>query len=106
MEGSDFLIYFVEAIGTFIFVSVILFVGADNPIAVGVALTAVIYFACKISKACFNPVVSMAVWLNDGMENKHFLFYILAEIIGGYLAYKMYTFANKHSEHYLGKYYL
>ena len=56
---------FVEFIGTFIFLSVILTTG--DPFAIGLALAVVIYFGGKVSGGHFNPAVSVMMFLNKAI---------------------------------------
>ena len=80
--------FLVELIGTFIFLSVIIITG--DPIAVGVALTAMIYFGRKVSGGHFNPAVSIMFWLDNKMSTSKTLCQIVAQISGASLAYLYY----------------
>ena len=73
-----------EAIGTFILVSVVLFVG--DPIAVAIALAAGIYICSKVSKGSLNPAVSLGLFFRGDLNGPYLIMYILAEIIGACLA--------------------
>lgn len=73
-----------EAIGTFVLIAVILFVG--EPIAVAVALLAGIYLTKNISKGSLNPAVSIGLFFRGDLTMPYTIMYILAEVIGGCLA--------------------
>ena len=96
----DLLKVFVEIVGTFFFLSVILNTLTDASIgAIGVAVTllAGIYFGANTSGAHFNPVVSFAMFMKNRMELNLFIAYVLAQLIGGALAVKFnnYTITRK-----------
>ena len=77
--------YFVELIGTFIFLSVILITGEAIPIAI--ALAAMIYWGGKISGGAFNPAVTLALYLNKKLNVVQLLGYMIAQFIGAVLAF-------------------
>jgi|UniRef100_A0A6C0ET98 aquaporin Z len=77
--------YFVEFIGTFIFLSVILITGEAIPI--GLTLAAMIYWGGKISGGAFNPAVSLALYLNKKINVLQMSGYMLAEFLGALLAF-------------------
>jgi aquaporin Z len=56
-------------------------------VAIGVALTAVIFCFGKISGGHFNPVVTTTAWLNEKMSMNTFLLYLLAQFLGGITAW-------------------
>ena len=83
--------YFVELIGTFIFISIILNTLTDNsltPVSVAVGLLAVIYFGGNISGGHFNPAVSLALFFKNKITSQLLLGYIVAQLIGASLAVK------------------
>ena len=80
-----YLSLFVELVGTFIFLSVILITGEAIPI--GLTLAAMIYWGGKISGGAFNPAVSVALYLNKKLNGVQTIGYILAQIIGAFLAF-------------------
>jgi len=82
MEGLN---YFVELVGTFLFLSVILMTGEAIPI--GITLAAMIYWGGKISGGAFNPAVSLALYLNKKLNMTQLLGYIIAQFIGAFLAF-------------------
>jgi aquaporin Z len=82
MEGMK---YFVELVGTFIFLSVILITGEAIPI--GLTLAAMIYWGGKISGGAFNPAVTLALYLNKKLDNVQLLGYMIAQFIGAVLAF-------------------
>jgi aquaporin Z len=77
--------YFVELIGTFIFLSVILITGEAIPIAI--ALAAMIYWGGKISGGAFNPAVTLALYLNKKLNTVQLVGYMIAQFIGAVLAF-------------------
>lgn len=76
--------YFGEFLGTFILISVILIVGEPVPIAV--SLLTAIYLVGKISGGHVNPVVSMAMFINNKINGLDFGGYIIAQCIGAVAA--------------------
>jgi len=85
--------YLVEFIGTFFFLSVIIFTG--HPIAIGVALALAIYLGGKISGGNFNPAVTLMLVLGKKMPMENALPYMLAQIAGGLVALQLYKIYNK-----------
>lgn len=72
--------YFVELIGTFIFLSVIIITG--DPLAIGLTLSGVVWFGSKVSGAHYNPAVNVLMLLNKKINITEFLLYTLAQVIG------------------------
>ena len=79
--------FFVEFIGTFIFLSVILTTGEAFPI--GLALAVVIYFGGKVSGGNYNPAVSTMMYLKQKLDTPHYIGYVVAQILGGIAAYSL-----------------
>lgn len=75
---------FVEFIGTFIFLSVILSQGAAIPI--GLALAAVIFFGGAISGGNFNPAVSLMMFLKGTLSSQTFIAYVVVQALAGVAA--------------------
>lgn len=84
----DFVKYGVEFLGTFLFLSVILSTG--NPIAIAVALLAMIYFGGSISGGHFNPAVTSMFFAKGEIESTDAVMYIVAQVLGGVCAYLFY----------------
>jgi glycerol uptake facilitator-like aquaporin len=92
---------FIEFIGTFIFLGVIVassakslhYDGIEKAFAVGIALTIVIIFGGNISGGYFNPAVSIMMLLNkdDEYRYKECILYIIAQVLGGVCAYYFIT---------------
>lgn len=80
----DFLSFFAELIGTFFFISVILLEG--TALAIGITLIAVIFLIGKVSGAHVNPAISFVMWVKKDISSSKLLTYIVAQLIGGYLA--------------------
>lgn len=88
---SDASKFFVELLGTFFFVSVILNTltltdSTTGPISVAVALLAAIYFGGKISGGHFNPAVSLSMYFKKVISLNIFMGYVIFQIIGAILA--------------------
>ncbi|MEZ4447850.1 MAG: aquaporin [Nannocystaceae bacterium] len=78
--------YTTESIGTFLFVfSVALAVanpGALAPLAIGGALTSLVYMGGPISGGHYNPAVTLAVLLRGKIGGREALSYVLAQMVG------------------------
>ena len=85
--------FFVEFIGTFIFLSIIICVGEPIPIAVG--LLAAIYLGGKISGGNFNPAVSTMFFLKNTLSLQEYAYYVAAQILGAVCALYFYKYAVK-----------
>ena len=66
--------YLIEFIGTFFLVSIIGLSG--DPLAVGLGLAVLVYMGSHISGAHYNPVVSIAMFLNKKINSKELGFYL------------------------------
>lgn len=79
-----------EAISTFLFVFSI--IGAINskspltPLAIGLALTVLVYAAGHISGAHLNPAVSFGALIRGAIGVTDFVAYVIAQFVGGALA--------------------
>lgn len=80
--------YLVEALGTFIFLSVIVSVG--KPIPIAIALAAVIFFGGEISGGHFNPAVSVMMFLKKAITMPTLVGYVTAQVLGAALALYFY----------------
>ncbi len=82
-----------EFLGTFIFVSVILYIVTiypNNifvPLVIGLALAVGIWFALMGSKGSLNPAVTLALFANGTLNGSQALVYMLAEFSGAVLAF-------------------
>lgn len=79
-----FLKFIAEFIGTFFFIAIILITG--NPLAIGIALAAGIYFASTTSGGALNPAVTLALLLKKKISGLETVAYIIAQVLGGLLA--------------------
>lgn len=80
--------YFVEFLGTFIFLSVIIITG--NPLAIGLTLSCVIWFGSKVSGGHFNPAVNVMMLLDKKINITEFIGQTLTQILGAICAYLYY----------------
>jgi aquaporin Z len=88
---SDTNKYIVEAVGTFVFLSVIMHSMNDKSIGgpgIAVALLAVIYLGGSVSGGNFNPAVSVAMFMENKLSSTLLFGYIAAQLVGAVGAWK------------------
>jgi len=83
--------YYVEYIGTFVFVSIILNSKRPEysqyaPLAIGIGLAAVIQFGGFLSGGHYNPAVSFASFINKTISSNDLFIYVIVQLIGAYSA--------------------
>jgi aquaporin Z len=81
---------FTELVGTFFFLTVIALsgkAGAFTPLAIGFALTAMVYMGGHVSGAHYNPAVSFGAFLRGKMPLTEMLMYWAAQLSGAVLAF-------------------
>ena len=82
--------YFVELVGTFFFLSVIMVAAKSNIkwafLPSGLALAMVIFWGGSISGGHFNPAVSVMFLINGELSVMDTIVYILSQVVGGILA--------------------
>ena len=81
--------YVTELIGTYFLVLSIGLsteLGVFAPITIGCVLTAMIYAGGHLSKAHYNPAVTLAFWLRGHCESRDLLPYVGAQLAGAMLA--------------------
>ena len=82
--------YFVELLGTFIFLSVILLAVNMNvkwsAFPIGLALMAMIFFGGPVSGGHFNPAVSAMFYLNKSLPLIELFLYVLMQLLGAAFA--------------------
>ena len=76
--------YIIEFLGTFFLVLIIGL--SQNPVAIGLGLAILVYMGAHISGAHYNPVVSLAMLINDQIELKEFSFYLASQLLGSVVA--------------------
>ena len=79
-----------ELVGTFIFLLVISLSGLSGafaPLAIGLALLAMVYMGGHISGAHYNPAVTLGLFLRRKMPGLHSLAYVAAQLAGAVLAF-------------------
>jgi glycerol uptake facilitator-like aquaporin len=92
--NADYLAQFlVELVGTFIFLVVVISTG--NPIAIGLVLIGLIFFALWISGGYFNPAITLLGFLNNSLDGTQFVLFLIAQFCGGILAYLFYYYFLK-----------
>jgi glycerol uptake facilitator-like aquaporin len=88
--SNNYLIQFlIEFIGTFIFLTVIISTG--NPIAIGLVLAGLIFFALYITGGFFNPAVTTMFYLNKTIDSTQLIIFLIAQFLGGICAYYFYN---------------
>lgn len=90
-----------ELVGTFFFLTVIALSGNAGPLAplaIGMALMALVYMGGHVSGAHYNPAVSFGLFLRRALPASTLALYWLAQITGGLLAFTFaFLLAGKHS---------
>ena len=76
--------YIIEFLGTFFLVLIIGL--SQNPVAIGLGLAVLVYMGAHISGAHYNPVVSLAMLINNQIELKEFAFYLASQLLGSVVA--------------------
>jgi aquaporin Z len=79
-----------EFVGTFIFLFVIALSGAIGPLAplaIGTALTAMVYMGGHVSGAHYNPAVTLALFLRGVISASTMVAYWVAQLVAGFLAF-------------------
>tara|TARA_Y100000593_G_C4043054_1_gene206121 strand:+ start:185 stop:442 length:258 start_codon:yes stop_codon:yes gene_type:complete len=79
--------YLVEFIGALILIFMIIV--TKNPLMIGLTLTTIIIIGEKISGGHFNPAVSVAMYYLGKLNIDDLLPYIVAQICGGLVGYKL-----------------
>ena len=89
-------VYLAEMIGTFVLSSVVLVTlipsapfPVPTPIGAAMTLALYVYLVGSISGCHINPAISFAMWITGHMKTPQFLGYVLAQVIGGLLAFAM-----------------
>ena len=81
--------YIIELIGS---VFLVLIIGlTENPIAIGLGLAVLVYMGAHISGAHYNPVVTLAMYINDQIDLKESGKYIASQLTGSVVACLLYT---------------
>ena len=92
-----------EALGTFIFLGVIITVVNDkksmaNWLKIGLALSLAIVLFGNVSGGNFNPAVSFMLFINDQLTSTELFGYIIAQLVGALLAYYLFVNVTKVKE--------
>jgi aquaporin Z len=79
-----------ELVGSFVFMTVIALsgpIGPLAPVAIGLALAAMVYMGGHVSGAHYNPAVSFALLTRRVIDLRTMLFYWAAQVLGALLAF-------------------
>jgi aquaporin Z len=79
-----------ECVGTFLFVTSILF--TSNWLIIGLTLAGIIYVTGNISGGHMNPAVSVVMYLKGAIDASECVGYSLSQVLGAVIA--LYTFKN------------
>ena len=86
--------YIIEFLGTFFLVLIIGLTG--NPLAIGLGLATLIYMGAHISGAHYNPVVTLAMFINKEIGLKEMGGYVSSQLIAAVFAtYCIITLGNE-----------
>ncbi len=81
--------FLAEFLGTFILVLAILSSGGQA-LTIGLALALAIYLIGSVSGGHLNPAVSLTMLANKSINTNTAIYYIIAQIVGGLVAYVFY----------------
>lgn len=95
--------FIAEALGTFVFLSVIITSGhatsrsadALTWLKIGLALSVSILLVAFVSGGHLNPAVSYMLFLNNDINFNTLIVYIIGQLVGATLAYFYYIFLKK-----------
>ena len=76
-----------EFLGTFFLILTIAM--TNNPIAIAAMLMAWLYIGANVSGSNYNPLLSLAMFLVNKLSLDSFIFYTLAQTLGGFAAFAM-----------------
>jgi len=79
--------YFVEFLGTLFLIFIILI--TDNYLIIGASLSIAIFLGGPISKGCFSPVVTFALYASGELAYYELFPYIVVQIIGAVVAVEL-----------------
>ena len=89
---------FVELMGTFFFLSVIIAMAGPAvlyaALAIGLALSAAVFFGGYISGGHFNPAVSTMFVINGDIKWQQYLIYIVCQVLGAVAAWGVFSGAK------------
>ena len=92
MKGLNWKAYIAECIGTFVLVFCACGVAAwtagslvATSLAFGLVIVAMAYSIGRVSGCHINPAVSLGCLLDKRMSLKDFIFYVVAQVVGGFL---------------------
>ena len=79
--------YLIEFLGTFFYLSIILFMVKFDyqwgPFAIGLGLTMAIFWGGRVSGGHYNPAVTIMMYANNSISLRDTILYILSQILGG-----------------------
>ena len=90
--------YFVELLGTFVLLSVIMMYANMNvkwaAVPIGLALMVMVFFGGSISGGHFNPAVSAMFYLDKSLPLMDMVIYIVMQLIGAAGAIQYYRMSK------------
>ena len=76
--------YIIEFLGTFFLVLII--ATSQNPLAIGLGLSVLVYMGAHVSGAHYNPAVTLAMFINDQIDIKESGKYVVSQLAGSVAA--------------------
>jgi aquaporin Z len=89
-----------ELVGSFVFMTVIALSGGAGqlaPVAIGLALAAMVYMGGHVSGAHYNPAVSFALFLRRVIDARTMVAYWVTQVIAGLLAFAVADMLSGHT---------
>ncbi len=85
---------FVEFLGTFFLVTVVLLYGSSiyGAFAIGMTLAVAVFFGGYITTGCFNPAVTLGNYLNGSITGTQAWTFMLMQFLAAVAAYYFYRY--------------
>jgi len=94
--------YLIEFLGTFFYLSIILFMVKFDyqwgPFAIGLGLTMAIFWGGRVSGGHYNPAVSIMFLFDKKLSIEQFFGYVFCQLLGAILALCYFNYYKKNKE--------
>jgi glycerol uptake facilitator-like aquaporin len=95
MQVASITMFWMQFVGVFILVYVLLTI--KEPIAIGIVVAGLMYFAHSFPNGAFNPAGTIAEYLSGEITSENFVWIIVAQVLGAFAAYYFYKIMKTES---------